>query len=145
MEEVLVFNSLAEAKNQTVNPGTLCFIKDGNLNPTRLTRTWKESEGSSLPKEIRENPQISRGHSRKSHKREGETLPSRKEKISLYWAPLLCCHAVDLRLNQPSASIPHHLCITSDEVFAIIQKIYFFPWFATASIIFFTSSGSPRK
>ena len=68
MEEVLVFNSLAEAKNQTVNPGTLCFIKDGNLNPTRLTRTWKES----------------RGNSRKSHKREGETLPSRKEKISLY-------------------------------------------------------------
>lgn len=127
MEEVLVFNSLAEAKNQTVNPGEFCFIKDESMNLARLTKTWKESEGSSLPDEVRENPQLSRGNSRKSHKREGEALPSRRGKIFLYPTPLLCCHAVDLRLNQSSAPIPHHLCITSDEVFAIIQKSYFLP------------------
>lgn len=74
MEEVLVFNSLAEAKNQTVNPGEFCFIKDGNLNPTRLTRTWKESEGSSLPKEIRENPKY----------QEGILVKVTREKVKLY-------------------------------------------------------------
>lgn len=59
--KVLVFNSLAEAKNRAVEPGKFYFIKDKNLNITDLTRTWKESEGSSLPKEIRENPEHQEG------------------------------------------------------------------------------------
>ena len=54
--EVQVFNSIAEAKNQAVEPGKLYFIKDESMNLSRLTRTWKKCEGSSLPKEIRETP-----------------------------------------------------------------------------------------
>ena len=54
--EVQVFNSIAEAKKWTVEPGKLYFIKDESMNLSRLTRTWKKCEGSSLPKEIRENP-----------------------------------------------------------------------------------------
>ena len=59
--EVQVFNSIAEAKNQAVEPGKLYFIKDESMNLSRLTRTWKKCEGSSLPKEIRENPEHQEG------------------------------------------------------------------------------------
>lgn len=59
--EVLVFNSLAEAKNQAVEPGTLCFIKDEKLNLSRLTRTWEKCEGSSLDDKVRENPNYQGG------------------------------------------------------------------------------------
>lgn len=60
--KVLVFNSLAEAKNQAVEPGKLCFIKDDeSMDLPRRTRNWKESEGSSLPEEIRENPSYQEG------------------------------------------------------------------------------------
>ena len=125
--EVQVFNSITEAKNQTVAPEKLYFIKDEKLNLARLTKTWKESEGSSLPDEVRENPEYGDGILVKVTREKVKLPPSRREKIFLYPTPLLCCHAVDLRLNQSSAPIPHHLCITSDEVFAIIQKFYFFP------------------
>ena len=56
-----VFNSIAEAKNQTVKPGTLCLIRSENQNLAHLTRTWKESEASSLPDEVRENPEHQEG------------------------------------------------------------------------------------
>lgn len=59
--EVQVFNSITEAKNQTVAPEKLYFIKDEKLNLARLTKTWKESEGSSLPDEVRENPEYGDG------------------------------------------------------------------------------------
>lgn len=59
--EVLVFNSIAEAKNWAVEPGKLYFIKDEKLNLSRLTRTWEKSKASSLPKEIRENPDYQNG------------------------------------------------------------------------------------
>ena len=58
MEEVLVFDSLAEAKNQTVNPGEFCFIKGKKLNLSRLTRTWKESDAPSLDDKVKKNPSI---------------------------------------------------------------------------------------
>ncbi len=74
MEEVLVFNSLAEAKNQTVNPGEFCFIKDESMNLARLTKTWKESEGSSLPDEVRENPEYG----------DGILVKVTREKVKLY-------------------------------------------------------------
>lgn len=95
MEEVLVFNSLAEAKNQTVNPGTLCFIKDGNLNTTRLTRTWKESEGSSLPKEIRENPNY----------QEGILVKVTREKVKLYHLGKRRSHCTELPYSAAMQSI----------------------------------------
>lgn len=56
MEEVLVFDSLAEAKNQTVNPGEFCFIKGESMNLAELTENWKESQALSVPKKIKENP-----------------------------------------------------------------------------------------
>ena len=72
--EVHVFNSLAEAKNQTVNPGEFCFIKDESMNLPSLTTTWEESEGSSLPEEIRENPNY----------QEGILVKVTREKVKLY-------------------------------------------------------------
>ena len=72
--EVHVFNSLAEAKNQTVNPGEFCFIKDESMNLPSLTTTWEESEGSSLPKEIRENPKYG----------DGILVKVTREKVKLY-------------------------------------------------------------
>lgn len=75
MEEVLVFDSLAEAKNQTVNPGEFCFIKDESMNLARLTKTWKESEGSSLPDEVRENPNY----------QEGILVKVTREKVKFYY------------------------------------------------------------
>lgn len=59
--KVLVFNSLAEAKNQTVNPGEFCFIKDESMDLPSLTRTWKKSEASSLDEKVRENPLYQEG------------------------------------------------------------------------------------
>ena len=57
MEEVLVFNSLAEAKkSQTVELDKLYFIKGKKLNLSRLTRTWKESDASSLDDKVKKNP-----------------------------------------------------------------------------------------
>lgn len=57
MEEVLVFDSLAEAKkSQTVNPGEFCFIKGESMNLAELTENWKESQALSVPKKIKENP-----------------------------------------------------------------------------------------
>lgn len=57
MEEVLVFDSLAEAKkSQTVNPGEFCFIKGESMNLAELTENWKESQAFSVPKKIKENP-----------------------------------------------------------------------------------------
>lgn len=56
MEEVLVFNSLAEAKkSQTVELDKLYFIKGKKLNLSRLTRTWKESDASSLDDKVKKN------------------------------------------------------------------------------------------
>ena len=69
--EVQVFNSIAEAMKQTVEPGTLCFIKDESMDLTELTKHWDESEASSIDKKVRGNPPLSRRHSRKSHKRVG--------------------------------------------------------------------------
>ena len=57
MEEVLVFDSLAEAKkSQTVELDKLYFIKGKKLNLSRLTRTWKESDATSLDDEVKKNP-----------------------------------------------------------------------------------------
>lgn len=61
MEEVLVFDSLAEAKNQTVNPGEFCFIKGESMNLAELTENWKESKATSLRKKIKENPNYQKG------------------------------------------------------------------------------------
>ena len=61
MEEVLVFNSLAEAKkSQTVELDKLYFIKGKKLNLSRLTRTWKESDASSL-RDVRDDPKYQDG------------------------------------------------------------------------------------
>ena len=55
--EVQVFDSLAEAKkSQTVELEKLYFIKDEKLNLSRLTRTWKESDASSLDDKVKKNP-----------------------------------------------------------------------------------------
>ena len=56
MEEVLVFDSLAEAKNQTVELEKLCFIKDESMNLTELTEKWDESKATSLDDEVKKNP-----------------------------------------------------------------------------------------
>lgn len=56
MEEVLVFDSLAEAIEQTVNPGEFCFIKDESMNLTELTENWDESNATSLKDEVKKNP-----------------------------------------------------------------------------------------
>lgn len=58
--EVQEFNSIAEAIEQTVNPGEFCFIKDENMNLSRLTRTWKESDASSL-RDVRDDPKYQGG------------------------------------------------------------------------------------
>ena len=57
--EVLVFN-LAEAMKQTVEPGTLCFIKDENMNLAELTKDWNESKATSL-RDVRDNPKYQEG------------------------------------------------------------------------------------
>ena len=57
--EVLVFN-LAEAMKQTVEPGTLCFIKDENMNLAELTKHWNESKATSL-RDVRDNPKYQDG------------------------------------------------------------------------------------
>lgn len=93
--EVLVFNSLAEAKNQAVKPGTLCFIKDENPNPTRLTRTWKKSEASSLPKEIRENPNY----------QEGILIKVTREKVKFYYLGGGRSHCTELPYSAAMQSI----------------------------------------
>ena len=72
--EVQEFNSIAEAIEQTVNPGEFCFIKDESMNLARLTKTWKESEGSSLPDEVRENPEYG----------DGILVKVTREKVKLY-------------------------------------------------------------
>ena len=55
--EVQVFNSIAEAKkSQTVELDKLYFIKGKKLNLSRLTRTWKESDASSLDDKVKKNP-----------------------------------------------------------------------------------------
>lgn len=57
MEEVQVFDSLAEAKkSQTVELEKLYFIKDEKLNLSRLTRTWEESTATSLDDKVKKNP-----------------------------------------------------------------------------------------
>ena len=61
MEEVLVFDSLAEAIEQTVNPGEFCFIKDESMDLTELTEHWDESEASSLDDKVKENPDYQEG------------------------------------------------------------------------------------
>ena len=95
MEEVLVFDSLAEAKNQTVNPGEFCFIKDESMNLPSLTRTWKESEGSSLPKEIRENPNY----------QEGILVKVTREKVKLYHLGKRRSHCTELPYSAAMQSI----------------------------------------
>ena len=54
--EVQVFNSLAEAKEWTVNPEKFCFIKGESMNLAELTKNWKESEATSLKDEVKKNP-----------------------------------------------------------------------------------------
>ena len=93
--EVLVFNSLAEAKNQTVNPGEFCFIKDESMNLPSLTRTWKESESSSLPKEIRENPNY----------QEGILVKVTREKVKLYHLGKRRSHCTELPYSAAMQSI----------------------------------------
>ena len=61
MEEVLVFDSLAEAIEQTVNPGEFCFIKDESMDLTELTEHWDESEAASLDDKVKENPDYQEG------------------------------------------------------------------------------------
>lgn len=57
MEEVLVFNSLAEAKkSQTVELDKLYFIKGKSMNLAELTKNWKESDASSLDDKVKKNP-----------------------------------------------------------------------------------------
>lgn len=59
--EVQEFNSLAEAKkSQTVELDKLYFIKGKKLNLSRLTRTWKESDASSL-RDVRDDPKYQDG------------------------------------------------------------------------------------
>lgn len=59
--EVQVFNSLAEAKEWTVEARKLCFIKDESMDLTELTEHWDESEASSLDDEVKENPLYQEG------------------------------------------------------------------------------------
>mgnify|MGYP003085780781 CR=1 FL=1 len=54
--EVQVFNSIAEAKEWTVEARKLCFIKDESMNLTELTKHWDESDASSLDDEVKKNP-----------------------------------------------------------------------------------------
>lgn len=54
--EVQVFNSIAEAMKQTVEPGEFCFIKGESMDLTELTKHWDESEASSLKDEVKKNP-----------------------------------------------------------------------------------------
>lgn len=54
--EVQVFNSIAEAMKQTVNPEEFCFIKDESMDLTELTEHWKKSDASSLDDEVKKNP-----------------------------------------------------------------------------------------
>lgn len=56
MEEVLVFDSLAEAKNQTVELEKLYFIKGESMNLTKLTEHWDESDATSLDDEVKKTP-----------------------------------------------------------------------------------------
>ena len=72
--EVQVFNSIAEAMKQTVNPGEFCFIKDENMNLSRLTRTWKESDASSL-RDVRDDPKY----------QGGILVKVTREKVKLYY------------------------------------------------------------
>lgn len=93
--EVQVFNSVAEAKNQTVAPGKLYFIKDESMDLARLTKTWKESEGSSLPKEIRENPKY----------QEGILVKVTREKVKLYHLGKRRSHCTELPYSAAMQSI----------------------------------------
>lgn len=57
MEEVQVFDSLAEAKkSQTVELEKLYFIKDESMDLTELTKHWEESTATSLDDKVKKNP-----------------------------------------------------------------------------------------
>jgi len=73
--EVQVFNSIAEAMKQTVEPGTLCFIKDESMDLTELTKHWDESEASSIDKKVRGNPLY----------QDGILVKVTREKVKLYY------------------------------------------------------------
>ena len=76
MEEVLVFNSLAKAKkSQTVELDKLYFIKGKKLNLSRLTRTWKESDASSLDDKVKKSPLY----------REGILVKATDDKVKFYY------------------------------------------------------------
>ena len=92
--EVLVFNSLAEAKNQTVNPGEFCFIKDENMNLSRLTRTWKESDASSL-RDVRDDPKY----------QGGILVKVTREKVKLYHLGKRRSHCTELPYSAAMQSI----------------------------------------
>ena len=75
MEEVQVFDSLAEAKkSQTVELEKLYFIKDEKLNLSRLTRTWEESTATSLDDKVKKNPLY----------QDGILVKVTREKVKLY-------------------------------------------------------------
>ena len=73
--KVQVFNSLAEAKEWTVEARKLCFIKDESMDLTELTKHWDESEASSLDDKVKENPLY----------QEGILVKVTREKVKLYY------------------------------------------------------------
>ena len=95
MEEVLVFDSLAEAKNQTVNPGEFCFIKGESMNLAELTENWKESQALSVPKKIKENPLY----------QDGILVKVTREKVKLYHLGKRRSHCTELPYSAAMQSI----------------------------------------